>query len=156
MNDNPFRDQPDLGNPYAPPTVHASPNGSANPLMVPAIFLLVLSSLMLVVVIASLPGQIVRIRAADFSTPAGQGELAGGVSSLAFWLLTNLAIVIGSFDMLRLKNYRIRGGDRRHAPHLLALFCSGNPVWDLGDGVAAESTGQVALPLGERQDVAGV
>jgi hypothetical protein len=72
----------------------------------PAIFLLTLSSLFVLLIVASLPGQIVRIRAIDTSTAEGAGELFGGVISLALWPLMNLAIALGAISMIRLKNYR--------------------------------------------------
>jgi hypothetical protein len=76
-----------------------------NPLLAPAITLLTLSTLTILMVLASLPGQFIRMRAIDTSTSEGVGELTGMVVTLVLWLLTSAAIALGSVSMLRLKGY---------------------------------------------------
>jgi hypothetical protein len=105
MSSNPFSDQPE-SNPYASPTPLTGYGSSANPLMIPAIFLLVLSLLFVLLILASLPGQIIRLRAIDTSTPEGVGELIGSIVPLALWPLMNLAIALGAISMIRLQSYR--------------------------------------------------
>lgn len=67
---------------------------------------LCLSTLFVLLIVASLPGQFVRIRAIDTSTPGGAGELVGGIVSLVVWPFMNVAVALGAVSMLRLKNYR--------------------------------------------------
>src|SRR5262245_33786343 len=104
MSNNPFGELPSA-NPYASPAPQVGYSSSENPLMFPAIFLLILSSLFMLLIIASIPSQIVRMRAIDTSTAEGGGELVGSILSLALWPLMNLAIALGAISMLRLKNY---------------------------------------------------
>src|SRR5262249_21382653 len=99
MSDNPFRDVPN-SNPYASPPPLELPPG--NPLLVPAVFLLVFASLFLLLIVMSLPGQIMRMRDIDTSTPRGAGELTGGIVSLVVWSLMNIAVVTGALSMIRL------------------------------------------------------
>ncbi len=96
---SPFYGSPQ-GNPYAPPTHQIS---SHNPLLVPAIFLLVLSALFLGLLLLSLPGQVLRLSKIDASTPEGMGELMGAVVALVAWVGWMLAIIAGSTCMLRMK-----------------------------------------------------
>lgn len=77
-----------------------------NPLLIPAIALLILSTLFVMLIVLSLPGQIVRIRAIDTSTSEGTGELLGSILFLAMWTISNLAVAQGAISMLRLKSYR--------------------------------------------------
>jgi hypothetical protein len=105
MSDNPFRELPNT-NPYASPAWQAGYGSSNNPLLLPAIFLLILSSLFVLLIIGSVPGQIIRMRAIDTSTSEGSGELIGSIVSLALWPLMNVAIALGAISMIRLKNYR--------------------------------------------------
>ncbi len=105
MSDNPFRDLPGP-NPYAPPTPEWGGPPPGNPLLVPAIFLLTLAVSFVLLIVASLPEQIARIRAIDSSTSEGAGELFGNIASLILWPLMNLVIVLGAIAMLRLKGYR--------------------------------------------------
>jgi hypothetical protein len=104
MSGNPFGELPNT-NPYAPPAPLPG-SSSESPLLLPAIALLVLSSLFVLLLLASIPGQIVRMRAIDTSTPEGVGELIGMFMSLAIWILMNLAIAVGAVSMIRLRNYR--------------------------------------------------
>src|SRR5581483_8572615 len=92
-------------NPYAPPSSQFDSGSSGNPLFLPGIFLLILSSLFVWLIFASLPRQIIRIRAIDMSTPEGAGYLLGSIGSLALWLLMNLVIAWGAISMIRLKSY---------------------------------------------------
>jgi hypothetical protein len=105
MSDNPFRELPNT-NPYASPAPEAGLGSSGNPLFVPAICLLVLSSLFVLLIVASVPSQIADSRAIDTSTPGGGGELVGRIVSLVVWTLMNVAIVLGAISMIRLTNYR--------------------------------------------------
>lgn len=105
MSDNPFREMPGE-NPYSTPTNKSDdPYGGANRLLIPAICLLLLASLFLIVLLASIPGQVIRISDLDVSTPQGVGELVGGVGTLVVWMALTVTIVVGSFSMLRLKGY---------------------------------------------------
>jgi hypothetical protein len=115
MSDNPFAEQPDPDpNPYAPPSPSPNPyvtppplpESAGNPLLAPAIFLLVLASLFLLATTATLPRQIVRLSKIDPSVPNGVAELIGGIVGTALFPLTNLAVILGAISMLRLKNYR--------------------------------------------------
>ena len=105
MSDQPFRELPDT-NPYAPPASPVGSGSQGNPLLAPAIILLILSCWFMVLVLASLPGQIVRIRALDTSTPEGAGNLLGSIGSLTVWLLINVSIALGAIAMIRLTSYR--------------------------------------------------
>ena len=101
MSDNPYRDLPEA-NLYAAPAGPAQPT---NPLFVPAIVLLVLSIIYLLIVVLSLPIQVVRFSNVDASTPRGVSQLTGGIGSLVVWIAMSLAIIAGSICMLRLKGY---------------------------------------------------
>jgi hypothetical protein len=122
MSDNPFRDLPEAH--YAPRPGGAPP---ANPLLAPAIFLLVLSLAFLLLLFATLPRQIIKLRDIDTSTPHGQGEFAGAIVTPIAWILAALSITVGSISMLRLKGYR----SAFHAAILASIpFCS--PCFVLG------------------------
>jgi len=73
--------------------------------MIPATILLVLASIMLFFILLSIPGQVLRMRAIDTTTPGGQGELAGMIVSLVIWTVMMAAIIWGSIAMLRLRGY---------------------------------------------------
>jgi hypothetical protein len=105
MSSNPFSELPNT-NPYAPPAAHLSSGSPANPLLIPGICLLILSSFFLFCIVVSVPGQIVRIRAIDTSTSQGVGEMTGSVASLILWLLMNVGVALGAISMIRLKSYR--------------------------------------------------
>jgi hypothetical protein len=98
--------KPPNTNPYASPDHQAASGSSGNPLLVPAIILLVLASLFLLLIVASLPGQILRIRAINTSTPEGAGALLGSIVTLIVWPLMNLAIAMGAISMIRRTSYR--------------------------------------------------
>lgn len=129
MSDNPFAEPPRASNPYAAPAnVETSSSlDNSNPLIAPAILLLVMSLVTLLLLLATLPGQVLRFRQLDLSTPEGQGELVGGIVALAGWLLITLAIIVGSINMLRLKSYR----SAWHAS-LVALIPVCSPCFVLG------------------------
>lgn len=103
MSGNPFRELPDA-NPYASPS---SPGQAerANPLLIPAVCLLVLSGAFFLLLVLSLPVQVIRLSNIDTSTPEGAGELAGGIAALVAWMAVTLAIIIGSIGMLRFRGY---------------------------------------------------
>jgi hypothetical protein len=104
MSSNPFGDLP-ATNPYAPPAPGSVPPSPHNPLQAPALILLVLSSLFVMLILGSLPGQIIRMWELDLSTPEGFGTLMGMLMPLIVLPLMNVAIALGSISMLRLKSY---------------------------------------------------
>jgi hypothetical protein len=93
-------------NPYQSPAAYQSDAGPGNPLMIPAIVLLVLASVMLALILLSVPGQVLRMQAIDTTTHEGQGELAGSIVALIVWIVMTAAILWGSVAMLRLRSYR--------------------------------------------------
>lgn len=105
MSGNPFRDLPSP-NPHAPPGPADGAPAPGNPLLPPAIILLLLSSVYVLLILGSLPRQIVRMRAVDLSTPEGAGELTGMLLPLTLMPLMNVAIALGAISMIRLKDYR--------------------------------------------------
>jgi hypothetical protein len=105
MSNNPFSDQPGT-NPYAPPALAANEGPRGNPLWIPGIALLVLSTVFLLLILASMPGQFMRMRQVDTSTPGGAGELTGMVAGLAVWTLTTVSTLLGAISMIRLSSYR--------------------------------------------------
>lgn len=126
MSNNPFGELP-TANPYATPEIEGPSLASGNPLQIPAIALLVLSSLFVLLILASIPGQILRMRAIDTSTSEGTGELLGGIMSLILWPLMNLAIAQGTFSMLRLSSYR-----NAYTAAILAIIPVCSPCFLLG------------------------
>jgi len=107
---NPFRDLPEH-HPYADRAQDYSTPGygaplSGNPLLAPAIILLLLSVLTILMVLMSLPSQFIRLRAIGTSTPEGFGTLVGFITGLALWLVITVAIAYGSISMMRLSGYR--------------------------------------------------
>ncbi len=103
MSNSPFRTNP---NPYASPAPQADSGSSENPLLFPAIVLLILSLMFVLLIVVSIPPQIPRIRAIDTSTPEGAGEMLGTIMTLTMWPLMNIAIALGAISMVRLKSYR--------------------------------------------------
>ena len=104
MTDNPF--QAPLGdNPYLPPQ-HAARDDSSNPLLIPAIFLLILASCHLLLLILIVPMQVLQLSRIDTATPDGAGRFMGQLTAMVVWSLFMLAIIIGSVCMLRLKSHR--------------------------------------------------
>ena len=101
MSENPLEESPH-SNHHTSPSGHATPK---NPLMIPAILLLVLSTLFLLLLIFSLPFQVARIANIDTSTSEGAGELTGSIVCLFVWTFFMLAIIAGSICMLCLKGY---------------------------------------------------
>jgi hypothetical protein len=106
MSDQPFGEPP-YTNPYAPPASQAGSGSSGNPLLFPAIILLILSSFFLLCIVLSLPVQIAQIRATDPSTSEGAGRLVGQIAALTLWSVMNSAVALGAISMIRLKSYRI-------------------------------------------------
>lgn len=108
--ENPFRDLPDE-NPYAAPSASTpwppttAPDGP-NPLRPPGIILLTTSAVYLLLLLASLPAQLVRMRQIDPGTPEGLGELTGSLVTLVAWITITVAILLGSIAMIRLRSYR--------------------------------------------------
>ena len=104
---NPFGDLPEA-NPYSAPSTKIDPYHSypaTNPVMIPGIILLVLASIFLLILIGSIPGQVIQLREVDMSTPEGAGQMIGGVGSLFAWFLMTVAIILGSICMIRMKSY---------------------------------------------------
>lgn len=98
---------PDPVNPYQSPAAYSDETAAAgNPLLIPGIILLVLASLMLAIILLSIPGQILRMRAIDTMTHEGQGELAGSIVGLVSWIIMMGSIIWGSIGMVRLRGYR--------------------------------------------------
>jgi hypothetical protein len=93
-------------NPFQSPANFRADAAKGNPLMIPAIILLVLASIMLALILGSMPGQILRMRNIDTTTHEGQGELAGSIVALVVWVALTAAIIWGSIAMLRLRGYR--------------------------------------------------
>jgi hypothetical protein len=93
-------------NPYQSPAIDQAAAGAGNPLMIPASILLVLASIMLALILLSVPGQILRMRDIDTTTHEGQGELIGSILTLVVWIIITAAILWGSIAMLRLRSYR--------------------------------------------------
>ncbi len=114
MSDQFWSDEPET-NPYAAPASELGPGSPKNPLLFPAICLLILSSLTVALILVSLPQQIVRIRAIDVTTPHGTGELIGSIGALLVWPLWNVAIALGAISMIQLKRY--------HSAYTAAIFC---------------------------------
>jgi hypothetical protein len=105
MSNSPFGEPPEA-NPYASPASQIGAGSPTNPLLIPAIALLILSLLFVLIIIISLPGQIARISAIDTTKPEGAGRFLGQVTSLIAWPLMNLAVALGAVSMIRLKGYR--------------------------------------------------
>ena len=93
-------------NPYQSPTAYQADAVVGNPLMIPAIVLLVLASSMLFLILLSIQSQILRMREIDTTTSGGLGELCGMIGSLVIWITMMAAIIWGSIAMLRLRGYR--------------------------------------------------
>ena len=105
FNDNPFRDLPQP-NPYAAPSGMHDMNGVRNPLLVPAICLLVFALVFLGLLVLSTPIQIAQFtKDFDLTTPEGVGRLVGGVVALVGWVITMIVIAVGAIGMLRLQGY---------------------------------------------------
>jgi hypothetical protein len=103
MNDNPFRDLPEQ-NPYAsPPLVDRGRYG--NPLIGPAIALLVLSACWTLLQLLALPGQFISMTEIDTSEPEGISRLVGQIIGIVAMFITSLIIIVGSIGMLRLRGY---------------------------------------------------
>jgi len=96
---------PDPVNPYQSPAEYHDDAATGNPLLIPGIFLLVLASLMLALILLSIPGQIIRMRQIDTTTPEGQGELTGSIVALVVWIVMMACIIWGSIAMVRLRGY---------------------------------------------------
>jgi hypothetical protein len=104
MSNNPFGDVSDQ-NPYAASVSNSSSGDTGNPLLIPAIVLLVFSLLFVLLIVGTIPGHIIRFRMIDTSTPEGAGELTGGITALVLWPLFTLCITFGSISMIRMKGY---------------------------------------------------
>ncbi len=101
----PFEERPDA-NPYSAPSAQADANNNAgNPVIIPGIFLLVLSTVFMLLLLASIPAQIIRLSEIDASTPKGFGEFTGGIVALGMWLIMTAALTYGSICMIRMKGY---------------------------------------------------
>ncbi len=105
MSDNPY-ESPLSENPFeAPVAVSGVPRG--NPLLPPAIILLVLSSLFGVYLLGSLSYQLYRVLPhVDTSPPERTRRVIGTAFAAVGWVSVNAAIIVGSIAMIRLKGYR--------------------------------------------------
>jgi len=110
MSNNPFGEQDRFGdssesNPYAAPQVEEPAGARGNPVLAPGIILLILSGLFLLLLLLSVPGQVIRLSQIDLSAPEGLGEFTGGIVALIAWFALTIAILIGSIGMIRLQGY---------------------------------------------------
>lgn len=123
MSDSPFQDSLDSSPGSSPP----GDSGHGNPLAIPAVFLLILSSLFLLLLLLSLPMQLIRMMQIDITTARGAGQFTGSICMLPGWTVYTLAIAAGSIGMLRLKGLSIA---RWAAGLAVVPFCS--PFFVLG------------------------
>jgi hypothetical protein len=110
MSDSPFRDddlfgQQPIQNPYHSPLADSDKTPLGNPVLIPGIILLVLSGLFMLLLLATLPGQLVQLSNIDTSTPEGLGELTGGVVAILLFFVMTGAVILGSICMIRMKGY---------------------------------------------------
>ena len=89
-------------NPYQSPSDERLEVKQQNPLLIPAVILLVLGSLWMLFLLVSIPSQALRMSEIDTSIPGGKGQVAGGVVSLIGWLAMTAGIIWGSIAMLSL------------------------------------------------------
>ena len=126
--DNPYATPPgdNPSNPYVAPASYA-PRPQGNPLIIPAIFILIFSGLYFLILLLSLPQQIADMRQADTGTPAGIGEVVGQGIFLFAAITCSLLEIYGATCMLRMKQY---GFAMASAILSLIPFCS--PCFVLG------------------------
>ena len=111
MSDSPFDNKSLFGeqpkdNPYASPTAPVSQTTTTNPVLAPGIILLVLSGVFMMLLLASLPFQVINLRHFDTRTAEGMGALMGGITALISWFAVTTAILFGSICMIRMKGYK--------------------------------------------------
>jgi hypothetical protein len=108
MSQNPYRELP-TANPYATPSGYAMQGApsNANPLVIPAVFLIILSTIYILPTFIILPMTIYTAVMLDESAPAGSSaRMAAILAASITMLVTSVAIIIGSIGMLRMKGYR--------------------------------------------------
>ncbi|PHS17685.1 MAG: hypothetical protein COA78_02875 [Blastopirellula sp.] len=95
-------------NPFQSPETSdtSPPDTGTNPLIVPAIILLVLSSIYLILQIFALPGQVIRIMNFDYGAPTILTEVTTSIVALLLMFIAGLITLKGSYDMLYLKNHK--------------------------------------------------
>ena len=124
VSSNPLQDPPGT-NPYASPAPPAGSPATDNPLLVPAVYLLVLASLFLLLIFVAIPNQIGRIRDLD---PSEQTSIrVGYILSITLMPLMNLVVVVGALSMIRLKGYR-----RAYAAAIFSVIPICSPCYLLG------------------------
>ena len=127
--DNPYREDPyetEGSNPYAAPVTYTE-RPSGNPLIIPAIFILVFASLYFLMFVLSLPQQIANMREIDTSTPRGMGEMFGQGLFLVGVICCSLLEAFGAVCMLRMRRYGFA-----MASAILALIPVCSPCFFLG------------------------
>lgn len=91
-------------NPYASPAAESQTNGQihpSNPLIAPAVILIILSSLMLVSILFTIPAELERMEQVHEAQKSR--HLKGTIFSVLAVVTYNAAIVMGAIHMLRLK-----------------------------------------------------
>ncbi len=92
---------------YDPPLRNfESSRVSSNPLLAPAIVLLVFASLYLLMQLIGLPNQLATLKEVDTSTPEGASEYGGQIFAMLLMATTAVIVLAGSLHMIRLKSYR--------------------------------------------------
>ncbi len=92
---------------HDPPLQNFESSGDySNPLLAPAIVLLIFSILYLLLQLIGLPNQLATLNEIDTSTPEGAGEYAGQIFAVFFMAISAVIVLIGSIYMIRLKSYR--------------------------------------------------
>jgi len=108
MSQNPYRDiQP--ANPYSTPSGYAVSGMSidSNPLVIPAVFLIILSTVYILPTFIVLPLSIYMAVSLDESAPPGaSARMAALLAASIMMLAASVAIIIGATGMLRMKGYR--------------------------------------------------
>ncbi len=157
FEDNPFRDLPEA-NPYAAPSVPGEVYADGNPLLAPAICLLVLSLVFLGLLALSMPYQIDRFTELDLSTPEGVGQLTGGVVALVAWAIMMMVIAAGSICMRPIAGiWRCHdGGHHLGDSLLLAVLRVRYPVRYLGADLVASAGSAFPFLLGCGPASAGI
>ena len=102
---------PAPGNPYATPASTGAKGGRVSTLktqlLIASIILLVQAAMYLLLMLISLPQQIILIQATDTTTAEGQGRVAGQVFAMVLIALSSTFTIWGSICMIRIKNWGV-------------------------------------------------